>query len=307
MEAIKPEKLFCSEMGKRAIIAHYHRTDWPYQVVKTGTELSLGSRSVQFIETRMLHWPDSMFSYLKEDGILFSNDAFGQHIATEERFDDELEAGKAINAAEHFYATTLTLLSPLVQKLLKTMEKMELDLRLIAPDHGIIWRQQQDEILEGYRRWSQQEQHPEAIIVYDTKWKSTEMMAKAIAQGIEEENVPARLMSLKECHRGDIMQRLLTASTIVLGSATINNAIMPSLASFLMYMKGLKPRKKIGAAFGSYGWGGEAVKQLNTMMDEMKIKRIDDGLRIKYVPHEEQLKECVEYGRHIGRATKADK
>ncbi|WP_290917877.1 FprA family A-type flavoprotein [Halodesulfovibrio sp.] len=305
ISTIKPEKIFCSSAGKDAIIAHFHDKTWPFQVVKSGDEISLGERTVHFIMTRMLHWPDSMFSYLKEDGILFSNDAFGQHIASDERFDDEVDIAVPIKGAKFFYANNLNLLSPLIRKTLVALEKMELTLNMIAPDHGYIWRSHPEKILEAYARWSCQKHDKKALVVYDTKWKSTEIMAKAIAQGIEEKNVPVQLCSLKTWHRGAIMEEFLTASTIVMGSPTINNGVIPSMASFLHYIKGLKPKNKIGAGFGSYGWGGEGVRQINATMDDLKFNRVDDGLRIKFVPDEEQLQACVEYGHKIAEATLA--
>lgn len=303
VSTIKPEKIFCSSAGKEAIVAHFHNEEWPFEVVKSGTEISLGARTVRFIMTRMLHWPDSMFSFLKEDGILFSNDAFGQHVATDERFDDEVDLDMVLKGAKFFYANNLNLLSPLIKKTLKSLHEMELGMRMIAPDHGLIWRKNPEKILEAYYEWSCQRHSKEALVVYDTKWKSTEIMAKAIAKGIEEKNVPVTLCSLKEWHRGAIMEKLLTSSTIVLGSPTINNGTIPSVAAFLHYIKGLKPKKKLGAAFGSYGWGGEAVRQINDTFDCLKVQRVDDGLRIKFVPDEEQLQACVEYGHRIAEAT----
>lgn len=305
VEAIEPEVIYCSKMGKSAIIGHFHDESWPFEVVKTDTEISLGKRTVRFIETRMLHWPDSMFSFLIEDGILFSNDAFGQHLATTERFDDELGVDKAIDGAEFFYCTNLALLSPLITKLMKTMQERNLTIKVIAPDHGVMWRSHIPEIFEAYRKWSNQENHPEVVVVYDTKWKSTMLMAQTITDAIAEEGVPVTLYSLKTTNRAEILQKLLTSSTLVLGSPTINNGYLPSLAAFCQHLKGLKPRKKIGASFGSYGWGGEAVKLLNTQLDDMKITRINDGLRSHFVPDADKLEECKAFGREIARASKA--
>ncbi|SIO39884.1 FprA family A-type flavoprotein [Halodesulfovibrio marinisediminis] len=305
ISTIKPEKIFCSAAGKDAIIAHFHDESWPFEVVKSGDEISLGARTIHFIMTRMLHWPDSMFSYLKKDGILFSNDAFGQHIASDERFDDEVDIAIPLKGAKFFYANNLNLLSPLIKKTLRALEAMNLGIRMIAPDHGYIWRSHPEKILEAYAEWSCQKHSKEVLIVYDTKWKSTELMANAIAQGIEEKNVPVKICSLKTWHRGAIMEEFLTASTIVMGSPTINNGVIPSMAAFLHYIKGLKPKNKLGAGFGSYGWGGEGVRQINSTLDDLKIKRVDDGLRIKFVPDEAQLQACVEYGHKIAEATLA--
>lgn len=302
---IKPEKLFCSAAGKEAIIGHYHHTDWPFMVVKDGDTLSLGRHTIEFIMTRMLHWPDSMFSYVREQGILFSNDAFGQHLATDERFDDEVDRDFLLKGAQFFYANNLNLLSPLIRKLLVSLEKKNLPLTMIAPDHGIIWRSDPSAILSAYGRWSHQESANEVLVVYDTKWKSTELMAEAIAKGITEKGVPATLCSLKSWHMGAIMEKLLDSRTLVLGSPTLNNSTLPSVAAFLHYIKGLKPRNKIGASFGSYGWSGEAVKLMNNALDDLKIARINDGLRIHFVPDEEQLGKCIAFGHEIAEATLA--
>ncbi|CAG36376.1 FprA family A-type flavoprotein [Desulfotalea psychrophila] len=302
MEIVQPEKLICSPMGEKALIAHFHREDWPYHIVKSGDEISLGARTVQFLETRMLHWPDSMFSYLQEDGILFTSDAFGQHLASTERFDDELELDEIMQESAKYYANILNLFSPLIRKLLRTIKEMDLDLKIIAPDHGLIWRSHQDKILAAYEKWSNQEHSNRALIIYDSMWHSTEEMAKSISIGLEEEGVPAELINMQVHHRSDVVTKVLDARALILGSPTLNNGILPRMAGLLSYMKGLKPARKLGAAFGSYGWSGEAVAQLNTIMDEMKIERINDGLRLKYVPTEESLDQCREYGRELGRS-----
>lgn len=302
MEIIKPEKLICSPMGHKAILDHFHREDWPYEVVKSGDEISLGKRTIQFLETRMLHWPDSMFSYIKEDGILFSSDAFGQHYATSERFDDEVSMPEVMHESAKYYANILYLYSPLIRKLLKTVGEMNLDIKMIAPDHGVIWRSHIGTILKAYDEWSRNTFDKKALVIYDTMWHSTEEMAKAIAVGLEETGVSTRMINLKVHHRSDVMTEILKARAVILGSSTLNNGLLPRMAGFLMYMRGLKPANKIGASFGSYGWSGEAVNLMNTSLLEMKIDVIEEGLRLKYVPAAEQLEECREMGRRIGQA-----
>lgn len=302
IDLIKPEKIICSPMGEKALIAHFHEDDWPFEVVKSGEEISLGVRTMQFIETRMLHWPDSMFSYLKEDGILFSSDAFGQHLASTERFDDEMELGEIMKESAKYYANILNLFSPLIQKLLKSVAEMNLDLKMIAPDHGVIWRKNQHKIIEAYDSWSKAESAKKALVIYDSMWHSTEKMAQAIANGLEAEGIPAELVNMKVHHRSDVMTKVLGARAVILGSSTLNNGILPRMGGFLMYMKGLKPVNKLGAAFGSFGWSGEAVGILNSMMEEMKIELIGEGLRLKYIPTDENIQECTEYGRSLGKA-----
>jgi flavorubredoxin len=301
MEIIKPEKLFCSPMGHKAIIDHFHREDWPFEVVKSGAEVSLGQRTIQFLETRMLHWPDSMFSYLKEDGILFSSDAFGQHYATSERFDDQVPLSEVMTESAKYYANILYLFSPLIRKLLKAVGEMNLDLKMIAPDHGVIWRTHQQEILKAYDRWSRNESEKKALVIYDSMWHSTEKMAHAIGAGLEEVGVSTNMVNLHVHHRSDVMTQVLGAKAVVLGSSTLNNGLLPRMAGFLMYMRGLKPTNKFGAAFGSFGWSGEAVGLINNALEEMKIDVIEEGLKLKYVPGEEDMEECMNMGRRIGR------
>ena len=302
IDLIKPEKIFCSPMGKKALLDHFHQPDWPFEVVKSGVEVSLGKRTVQFIETRMLHWPDSMFSFLKEDGILFSSDAFGQHFASSERFDDEADLSVVMKESAKYYANILYLFAPLIKKLLASIAEMNLDIKMIAPDHGVIWRTHQSEILTAYDKWSKNESNKKALVIYDSMWHSTEEMAHAVSDGIIETGVSTNMVNLQVHHRSDVMTQVLGAKAVVLGSSTLNNGLLPRMAGFLMYMRGLKPTNKLGAAFGSFGWSGEAVSLMNAALEEMKIDVIEDGLKIKYVPDEEKLEECREMGRRIGKA-----
>ncbi|MCG6931388.1 MAG: flavodoxin domain-containing protein [Desulfofustis sp.] len=304
VEAIKPEKLICSPMGEKAILEHFHRDDWPFQVVKTGDTISIGKRTLSFLETRMLHWPDSMFTYAVEDGILFASDAFGQHLATSERFDDQVPLSEVMDQAAKYYANILYLYNPLVRKLLAKVAEMNLDIRMIAPDHGVIFRTHINEILTAYDEWSKNRFDEKALIIYDTMWHSTEKMAVAIARGIEQAGVFSEMINLKVHHRSDVMTKVLNAGALVLGSPTLNNGLLPRMAGFLMYMRGLKPQNKVAAAFGSYGWSGECVKLLNEAIQDMRLELVDEGLRFKYVPTDEDLKECVALGRRIGEAVK---
>lgn len=304
MDLIKPEKIFCSPMGQKAIVAHFHHEDWPFEVVKSGNEVSIGKRTIQFIETRMLHWPDSMFSFIKEDGILFSSDAFGQHYASDERFDDEVDMSVVMQESAKYYANILYLFSPLIKKLLAAVAEMNLDIKMIAPDHGIIWRSQQNKILEAYDKWSRNESDEKVLVIYDSMWHSTEKMAHAIGTGLKETGVSTSMINLKVHHRSDVMTQVLGAKAIILGSSTLNNGLLPRMAGFLMYMRGLKPTNKVGASFGSFGWSGEAVGLMNSALEQMKIEVIEDGLKLRYVPDDKKLEECLEMGRRIGEKVK---
>ncbi len=304
VELVQPEKLFCSEMGKKNLLSHFHTENWPYEVVKTGDSISLGKRTVQFIETRMLHWPDSMFSYVPGDRLLISSDAFGQHLATTERFDDEVDLSLLLGHAAKYYANIILPYSNLVQKLLAQVKEINLAVDMIAPDHGLIWRKNPGKILECYDEWSQQRSKVKALVIYDTMWHSTEMMAQAIMEGLVEEGVSARSFDLAVNHRSDIITEVLDAGALIIGSSTLNNGMLPQMADLLHYMRGLRPANKIGAAFGSYGWSGEAVKLINTIMEEMKFRVLDPGIRVQYVPTQDDLKKCVDLGRKVARTLK---
>lgn len=305
IEAIKPEKVICSKMGHKSLLQHFHRNDWPYHVVTSGEEINLGKRTLQFLETRMLHWPDSMFTYLKEDEILFTSDAFGEHLATSERFDDEVNQEVLMHEATKYYANILTLYSPLVTKLLAKVQEMQLPIKMLAPDHGVIWRSNPGKIIEAYSRWSAHQGNGKALIIYDTMWESTRKMAKAVAEGLHEEGIEYKMLDLQVNHRSDVMTDVLESSALILGSSTLNNGMLPRMADFLMYMRGLRPTNKIGASFGSYGWSGEAVKMMNETLKEMNITLCHQGLRVQYVPEHAQLSECVELGRTVAKALHA--
>ena len=292
--------LYCSKMGHKNLSKHFSQK-WNYQPVENGGELSLGNKTLSFMETRMLHWPDSMFTYVKEEKLLFSSDAFGQHYAGLERFDDEV-GDTIMPYAKKYFANILLLYSPLILKLVDKVTEMGLAIDMICPDHGIIWRKDPSKIINAYVKWSQQKPKRKAVVIYDTMWHSTEAMAQAIVEALGQEGVDARPMHLRSCHRSDIITEVLDAGAVIIGSPTINNGLFPTVSDFLTYMKGLKPKNKIGAAFGSYGWSGEAVKLINREMEETKFQVIDPGLRVQYVPDDNGIKTCYELGLKIARA-----
>lgn len=302
IDLVKPERIICSSNGQKSLLAHFHREDWPYHVVKTGDEISTGSKTIRFMETRMIHWPDSMFSYIPEDRLLLSQDGFGQHWAASERFDDEVDPSELIYQAKKYYANILLPYSPLVQKLISDVKASGLEIDMIAPVHGLIWRSDPMKIIGAWEEWSRQVTKNKAVVVYDTMWESTEMMARAIVDGIQESGMSVKLMKLGECHRSDVVTEMLDAKAVVMGSSTLNNNILPRMADMLCYIKGLRFAPKIAAAFGSYGWGGEAVKQMNEAMEEMKFTLVDPGARVAYVPTEADLDQCRELGRKVAAA-----
>ncbi|MFO7785044.1 MAG: FprA family A-type flavoprotein [Thermodesulfobacteriota bacterium] len=292
--------LYCSSMGHKNLSLHFP-WKWNYQPVDNLQEISIGRRTLTFMETRMLHWPDSMFTYLKEDKILFSSDAFGQHYAGPERFDDEI--GDAIMPhAEKYFANILMPYAPLILKLVDKVTDMGLELDMVCPDHGVIWRKDPSRIIKAYVEWSRMEPKRKAVIVYDTMWHSTQLMAETIADALIAEGVDAKPMHLRACHRSDVMTEVLGAGAVIVGSPTLNNGIFPTVSDFLTYMKGLKPKNKIGAAFGSYGWSGEAVKIVTGELEAMKFDMKGDGVRSHYVPDEDELALCRALASEIAAA-----
>ena len=304
IERVKPEKVFCSPMGYKGLHEHFRCEGWPLVEVKSGEEISLGKRKVQFLETRMIHWPDSMVSYLPDEKVLISQDAFGQHYATSARFDDEVRYDELMQEAAKYYANIVLPFSPQVEKLLGTVKELGLEIEMILPDHGVIWRKHVKDILEAYERWCTYQTEEYAVVAYATMWHSTEKMALAIAEGMIREGIKVKVMNAAVDHRSDIMTELLSARGMVFGSSTLNNNMLPQMADLLTYVKGLRPRQKVAAAFGSFGWSGEAVKHINKFLEEMKAEIVHPGLRVKFVPTHEQLKECVQMGSTIAQATK---
>jgi flavorubredoxin len=291
-------QLVATDNGIKALQRHY-RMDLPIQKVRTGDEVSLGNKTLLFLEAYMLHWPDSMFTYLKEDCILMPNDGFGQHFASYRRFDDENTLETVMDEAAKYFGNILMPLAPLIPPLLKKVKKMGIPIEMIAPSHGVIWRSHLDRIIQAYTDWSTGVAEDRVLVIYDTMWQSTESMAKAISQGISEAGVENKLINVRRNHRSDIMKEILTAKFLAVGSPTINEGIFPTVAELLLYLKGLRPLKKKGVAFGSYGWGGEAIPAINDAMKGMGVEVIDPGLSVMYVPGEEDLEKCIQLGKKI--------
>lgn len=304
MQRVGPSKpLYCSKLGAKNLPGHFAEA-WNYHPVAEGETLSLGRRSLTFMETRMVHWPDSMFTYLNEDHILFSSDGFGQHYAGFEKFDDQADADLMVQAKK-YYANILLLYAPRILKLVEKVVASGIRIDMICPDHGVIWRRNPGKIIDAYLQWSRQTVAQKAVVVYDTMWKSTETMANAVAEGIASTGVKVKPIHIRSSHRSDIMTDVLDAAAVVVGSPTLNNQMFPTVADLLTYMKGLKPAHRIGGAFGSFGWSGEAVKQVAGELTAMGFDLIEPCPRLPYVPDAPGLTECIAYGRRIGDAVNA--
>ena len=296
--AVNPKKVFASVVGAKTL-AELFPNPGEITPVKDGETFSLGNRTLTFLETRMLHWPDSMFTYLNEEQLLFSQDAFGMHYASLERFADGCDPAVLAYEAATYYANILLPYSPQVLKLIEKVKSAKLSFKIIAPDHGPIWRKETDGIIGRYARWAAQKPEGRAVVVYATMWHSTERMARAISEGLAAGGLRVKVMSMDEVHRSDVMYELLCAGAVAVGSPTLNNHMLPNMADILTYMRGLKPRNMIAAAFGSYGWSGEAVREIEEVLTEMKLEKTGEGIRVKNVPDAEALSRCYDLGKDM--------
>ena len=295
IEAIKPDSVYASTMGVKVLKEMFTLTQ-EIIPVKDEDSITLGNMNLTCLETRMLHWPDSMISYLEDDKLLFSQDGFGMHYASSERFDGNLPQDILEYEASTYYANILLPYSPLVTKLIQRVATSGLAINIIAPDHGPVWRKNSQWIIQKYLEWAAQKPAAKAVIVYSSMWHSTERMARSIAEGIAYKGVDVKCMCMDYCHRSDVMYELLNAGAVVIGSATLNNNMLPQMADIITYMKGLKPKNLLGFAFGSYGWSGEAAVQIDAAMKEMGIELTGDPIRVKNAQTEAVLKECYERG-----------
>ncbi len=266
--------------------------------MKTGESISLGKNTLSFVNTPMVHWPDSMVTYCPEEKILFSNDAFGQHLASPEHFDDEIGWTCVRKYAAKYFANIVTPFGKQVSKALAALSN--LDIEMICPSHGVIWRSYVSKIISEYGTWANYETQNKAVIVYDTMWNSTEQIAFALEMGLEKAGIRCTVRNLRGNHISDIMTDILDAKMVLLGSPTLNKGLLPTMGQFLTYLKGLKPDGRIGFAFGSYGWGAQAVKEIEAMMDEFNWEQPLKSINIEYVPDELDLSEAVKTGEKLG-------
>ena len=305
VEKYQPKKIYTSPMGQKSMMAHFKYKDWPVEVVPTGTEIKLGKRTLHFIETRMLHWPDSMLTYCPEAKLVFTNDAFGQNWATSERWADQVDRYRLEELMANYYANIVLPYSPVVIKTLAAIKEMGLEIDTICPDHGLMFRGDDCAwAMNKYQEFAEQKPKNKAVIVFDTMWHSTEKMAEAIASGLADEGVSVRVMCMKNNHHSDVMAEVFDAAAVIVGSPTHNNGILPLMADMLTYMKGLRPQNKIGSAIGSYGWSGECVKILTKWLEDMNME-VFDPIKTQFVPDHDVLGKCYEHGKQLAAAIKA--
>jgi flavorubredoxin len=300
MEEIPDTPIYCTKNGAKILKGHHHK-DWNFVEVKTGDTLDIGKNKLIFVEARMLHWPDSMMTYMSGENILFSNDAFGQHYASELMYNDKVDNDELYDEALKYYANILTPFSKFVVNKIEEVVALNIPIEMICPSHGIIWRDNPLQIVNKYMDWAKSYQENQIAIVYDTMWNGTRRMAEAIAEGIKskDKDVDIKLFNCAKRDKNDIITEVFKSKMILVGSSTINSGILTATAGILEMIKGMKFTNKKAAAFGSYGWSGEAVKIITEQLKEAKFDVVNDGIRELWNPDEEALERCREFGRNL--------
>ncbi len=300
MRHIPDTPIYCTKNGVKSIKGHYHQ-DWNFNIVKTGDRLSLGQKELIFVEAPMLHWPDSMFSYLTEDNVLFSNDAFGQHYASEYMFNDLVDQNELFNECIKYYANILTPFSSLVIKKIKEVLSFNLPLDIICTSHGIVWREKPEQIVEKYMEWADSYRENQITIIYDTMWNGTRVMAEKIASGISEADreVNVKLFNLAKTDKNDVITEIFKSKAILMGSPTINRGILVSVAGLLEEVKGLQFKNKKASAFGCYGWSGESTKIISESLKAAGFELVDEGIKAMWNPDDENIARGLKYGRQF--------
>ena len=305
MKHIPDKPIYCTANAVKSLKGQYHQ-DWDFHVVKTGDKLDIGNgKELVFVEMSMLHWPDSMATYLTQDNILFSNDAFGQHYATEKLFNDLVDQCELYNECIKYYANILTPFSSILRKKLAEVLSFGLQIDMIATSHGVIWRDDPGQIIEKYSKWADDYQENQISVIYDTMWNGTKQLAEKIAEGISlaDKDVTVKLFSLAKSDENDVITDVFKSKTVVMGSPTVANSVLHSVAGFMHLVKGLKFKNKKAAAFGCYGWSGEGPKVISESMKSAGFELIDDqGFRNLWNPDESGKEEAVKYGMKIARS-----
>ena len=300
MKEIPNTPICCTQNAVKSIKGQYHK-DWNFIPIKTGDTLNIGKNTLTFIEAPMLHWPDTMFTYMDQEQILFSNDGFGQHLASEHLYADEVEQDELWNQAITYYANILVPFSMMVKNKITEIEKMNLPIKMICPSHGLIWRKNPEQIIQKYLEWADNYQENQITILYDTMWNSTRKMAEAIAEGIQsvDKEVTIKLMNTSKDDKTEVLTQVFRSKAILVGSPTVNNGYLHSIAGILEMIKGMKLKNKKAAAFGSYGWSGEATKQITEELKKAGFEVVNDGIKALWTPDQDVTKQCIEFGKQF--------
>ncbi|ATZ60982.2 MAG: FprA family A-type flavoprotein [Methanosarcinales archaeon Met12] len=308
MELTPTATIYITERGKKGLERFFDISKWNIRVVKTGDTLNIGKRTLLFIETPMLHWPDSMMTYIKEDKILISQDAFGQHIASTARFDDEYVTCESMSELEDavvdYYANILMPFGQLIKNKIAEIQKLGLEIDMIAPDHGVIWKANPGKVLQMYLDMANGRANLSVSIIYDTMWHGTEHMTLSIMQGIKDEGVDCKVIKLRASPMSAAIKEFWKSRGTLIGTPTLNNIMFPSVAEILTHLRGLRPKNRLVGAFGSYGWGGGAVKEAYEEFKRMGLETVEPGLQILYRPSLEDETKCYEFGREFAKKVK---
>jgi len=294
--------VYCTKNGAEAIKKQFNKDDFNFQIVKTGDTVNIGEYDLVFVEMQMLHWPDSMLTYVKGAATVLSNDAFGHHYAGISLFNDEVDTCELFEEAIKYYANILTPFSPLIKKKIEEILSLNLPIEMIAPSHGVIWRTNPTQIIDKYYEWAQDYNEGHAVIIYETMYNATRKMAHAIAEGLQEKGVKYKIFDVANTDPSDLITEVFKARAVIIGSCTVNNTYMRDTSGLLNVIKGLKIKGKIGAGFGSYGWSGEAPKLINAALQGSGFKTPFEHLSLKYMPSDSELEQCKEFGQKIARA-----
>jgi len=298
MKLCPKAKVFGTAKSKEGLYRYYYE-NWDFRIVKTGDKLPLGKRTLNFLEAPMIHWPDSMFTYCPEEKLLLPNDAFGQHYATSERFDDEVNQAELMDEAAKYYGNILWPLSSLILKKIEEVKSLNIPIAMIAPSHGIIWRKDPMKIVTAYVSWAKNETKKKVVVVYESMWGATEKMARKIVEGISDSGITVKLFDITSADRTEVVKEMLDAKGYLFGSSTHDNGMLPTIAGFLEFVKGLKPKARIAGLFGSYGWAGGAAVSMERSVKESGIEIAVVPITAKYMPAEDELKKCYDYGKEF--------
>ena len=308
MELVPKAKLFMTAKAEAGLARMFDTSRWEIEVVETGETLSTGKKTLRFIETPMIHWPDSMMTLVVEDGLLISQDAFGQHIASSQRFDDEFvecaSVSELADSVVDYYANILMPFGALIKKKVDEIGNLDVNIDMIAPDHGVIWRKDVEKVLRMYTDMATGKAELSVAIIYDTMWQSTEMMATPIMDGVKAEGVDCKVIKLRATPMSTAVTEFWRSRGTIIGSPTLNNGMFPSVAEMLSYLRGLRPKNRIMGGFGSFGWSGGAVRAIYEEFDKMELKTVQPGVACQYRPSKGDKEACYEYGREFARQVK---
>ncbi|MGI6360948.1 MAG: MBL fold metallo-hydrolase [Bacillota bacterium] len=296
MEKIPDTPIYCTANGVKSLVGQYHHPEWNFKVVKTGDSVEIGNgKKLVFVEMTMLHWPDSMATYLTEDNILFSNDAFGQHFAVEELFNDKADSCHLWEEAIKYYANILNPFSPLVKKKIEEIQALNLPIDIIATSHGVIWRDNPLEIVEKYYQWAQEYQENQITIAYDTMWEGTMQLANRIGAEISRISpaTKVKIFNISKTDKNDIMTEVFRSKAVAIGSPTVGQNILSSMSGWLSFLKELKFKNKKAAVFGCYGWSGESTKVLRQRLSEAGFGVIEPEIKCNWNPEEDDFQKAT--------------